>query len=295
MKKFTHTLLLSLVQGTLAFRGTSLAAPKRDLRLQTTVTIDGRGLGRSPWHPPTWQAVVVGVPDEVLTGIPYVTLGLNTLLLAGVDLPGIPAEYGPYVVAAGIVVNVVGIWLNNQKPQVKIQMMVQEKLKDPYDPPPSNPWTGNATWTQEVEKFVTNNAIDTTLVLVDPTGTAKRNLIDPTFRDQIHVVAPALDELSLKKGISQEFDLKDTKGLGVLAGLIKVGIKFPFGSGLLPAKLIIKVPSTATTEDIVTILSDVNELKEKAGANIIPIVTVESDTFVGALSQSLRSALQVLS
>jgi len=174
------------------------------------------------------------------------------------------------------------------------EALVRAKLKARYDPPPSNPWTGNATWAQEVEAFVDKNELRKTLVLVDPSGTAKPDLLDPLFSDKIHVVAPAMTTLSLEEDLGKFFGFKD-KGLDDLAGWIKDGITFPLGSALLPAKLIVKVPSRATTEDIVTILSDVNELKEKAGQNIITIVTITDGTVVGSLAQDLLSALQVLS
>jgi len=287
-------ILFLLDQGTLAFRPW-VAAPKRDLRLQTTgVTIGEQGRGRPPCRAPTWQAVVDAVPDEVLTGIPYVAAGLNTLLLAGFDLPGIPAEYGPYFGLLSVPAAYYSVWLQMQKPQAKIEMMIRAKLKKPYAPPLSNPWTGNTTWAQEVEAFVDKNELRKTLVLVDPSGTAKPDLLDPLFRDKIHVVAPAMDELSLKKGLCEFFGVKD-RGVDALAGLIEDGIKFPFGSALLPAKLLVNLASVDDDAKIRSVFREVDLLKRAAGDNVVTIVTVSNGTFVGALPRSLQSALQVLS
>jgi len=170
------------------------------------------------------------------------------------------------------------------------QKQIREKLMLKYNPPPSNPWPGKPFKEKDVLTFVENNAIDKTLVLVDPSGTAKRNLLDAIFRGQINVVAPAMKKLSLDDDISNFFDLPATKGLDTLANLIEKGIKPDLGGmPVTPAKLLIDVPRKATDTDVVNILTDVATLKGVAGANVIPIVCLASSYNITALPLTLSN------
>jgi len=181
---------------------------------------------------------------------------------------------------------------------VEPEGLVRAKLKKPYDPPQSKPWTGTnfglTNVTAYVLDVVENNSSDTTLVFVDPSGTAKRSILDDIFRGEIHVVAPALDELSLKKGLCEFFGVKD-RGVDALAGLIEDGIKFPFGSALLPAKLLVNLASVDDDAKIRSVIREVDLLKRAAGDNVVTIVTVSKRASIQALPQAILIALRVLS
>ena len=216
-------------------------------------------------------------------------LALLMLRVAGVDLgdAGNLATIGSFVFLAS---TTFGNWL--QQPQ----NLVIAKLQKPYDPPPSTPWSGNITWGQQVLDLVEDNPLRKTLVLVDPSGNAKVDLLDDLFRDQVDVVAPAMKKLSLDEDISKYLDLKETKGLDAFVDVIKKGIKPDLGGmRVIPAKLIVDLLKVDDDAKISSVIRDVTLLKERAGDNVVSIITVANGTSIRTLPQTIRNALQVLS
>ena len=229
------------------------------------------------------------LPEEVSNAANVVTVLYLSLKLGGVDV----GDVGNLV---GIVGGLGATYGSFNKWRMDPQNIVSAKLRQRFAPPPSYPWTGNQDWPQNVTTFVKDNPFRKTLVLVDPTGNAKPDLLDDLFRGKIHVTDPVMTKLSLEEDLSKFFDLKETKGLNVIAGLIAKAIEPEFPAiPVDPVKLIIKIPDTATDEQAVKMLSDIRSLKETAGSNIVSIVTVANGTFINALPQGLRSVLEILS
>ena len=294
MKKF---LLLSLLAWTLAFRvpsGGAAVDRLRRLPLRSTTAPNEQQFEpppRQPTHVPSLIDLLPpagSFPTEAYDTAKVLTVVYLSVRVAGVEL-------SDAVNLAGFAVALATIYGVVDKRRNEPDCRVREALEKPYDPPQSKPWTGTNFGEKEVLEFVDKNELRKTLVFVDPSGNAKPDLLDDIFRGEIHVVAPTMKKLSLDEDLGKEFDLKETKGLGVLAGLIKNGIKFPFGSALLPAKLLVNLAFVDDNSKLGSVIREVVLLKQAAGANVVTIVTVANGTFVGDLPQSLQSALQVLS
>jgi len=224
----------------------------------------------------------VGLYEASRTVMPI----LLTLEVAGVDV----GEVGDAVKVVGSAVLILG-YVDQQR--LKPGRQVRAKLRKPFNPPASNPWPGKPFKEKDVLTFVENNAIDKTLVLVDPSGTAKRNLLDAIFRGQTRIVAPAMNELSLKKDICEFFGVKD-QGIDALAGLFATAVKSPYGGKPTPVKLIVNLASVDDDTKLRSVIREVDLLKQAAGDNIITIVTVAQRAYIQALPQAAKNTLQVL-
>jgi len=136
---------------------------------------------------------------------------LSTLLLAGVDLPGIPAnlKYYALVFVSPIVPFVVA---SRRRRCKRTQQPRPRQTPRALRPDAVQPVDRNELWQKRRRRLRQQQHSSSsyeTFVLVNPTGVAKGDLVDPLFRDQIHVVAPVLDGLSLKKGICEFVGVKD--------------------------------------------------------------------------------------
>mmetsp|Transcript_17910 Transcript_17910/g.57948 ORF Transcript_17910/g.57948 Transcript_17910/m.57948 type:complete len:310 (-) Transcript_17910:401-1330(-) len=275
------------------------AVRRRDFKLSAVSVGERRLVG-----PPDFDSVscAVNIPSALLDVLEasnrgfLVLLALDAFNIIDVDFSPVTDLSNNELTLAGIgftllIPLIKEIYENFAKPPPPTpQKQIREKLMLKYNPPASNPWSGTNFVEQDVLDFVTNNTLRKTLVLVDPTGTAKPDLLDGMFRGQTRIVAPAMKKLSLDEDISNFFDLPGTKGLDTLANLIEKGIKPDLGGmPVTPAKLLIDVPRKATDTDVVNILTDVATLKGVAGANVIPIVCLASSYNITALPLTLSN------
>ena len=181
-----NLMLLSLVPWALAFRVPSGGVkPKTAARLQAAPN-SARALGRA-------------LELFLLKSLVIATTVMTWSLLTGFHFPGWGADgvLRLEVVALGLVFLPRKWFAFLQTPESRVRPVLRKR----YDPPPSDAWTGAADWEAKINAFVEKNPLDKTLVLVDPSGTARRNLLDDIFRGQIHVIAPALGDMSFKRGL----------------------------------------------------------------------------------------------
>ena len=116
------------------------------------------------------------------------------------------------------------------------------------------------------------------------------------FRDQIHVLVPAITTSSLADDISTEFDLDPSKGIGPLVDLMSQAIQPALG-GIKPkpVKLLIEIPGTMSPNDVTKILTDIRALKDRAGENVIIIVALTDAGFINNLSLDIKSSFELVS
>jgi len=223
-------------------------------------------------HAPTWD-----------TRLSVCAIGAAVLYFAGFDVPALVAWFSCGASTLEI--------FRMVRPAPSPEALVRKRLKTRYDPPPNATWTGKPSWERDVPTFVARNPASETLLVVDPSA---ESLLSGLFRGQLHVVVPSMDEFSLKKGLSEYFDLPETKGEDVLANLVKKGINE--GNDHRPATVLVFVPPTATTQDKVRMFSDVDLLKRHAGDAVVTIVAVDdAEAVLRKAHPSLRRRLQVLS
>mmetsp|Transcript_17900 Transcript_17900/g.57912 ORF Transcript_17900/g.57912 Transcript_17900/m.57912 type:complete len:311 (-) Transcript_17900:412-1344(-) len=281
------------------------AVRRRDFKLSAVSVGERRLVG-----PPDFDSVscAVNIPSALLDVLEasnrgfLVLLALDAFNIIDVDFSPVTDLSNNELTLAGIgftllIPLIKEIYENFAKPPPPTpQKQIREKLMLKYNPPASNPWSGTNFVEQDVLDFVTNNTLRKTLVLVDPTGTAKPDLLDGMFRGQTRIVAPAMKKLSLDEDISNFFDLPGTKGLDTLANLIEKGIKPDLGGmPVTPAKLIVDLVDVDDDTKIRSVVKEVKLLKEKAGTNVITIVVVANGASIQALPPVTQNALQVLS
>jgi hypothetical protein len=81
----------------------------------------------------------------------------------------------------------------------------------------------NVAVKEAVDKFVVENQRKKTLVLIDPSGTVKTDLLDNMFHRR--VLAPAMTSLSLEGSISKLLVLVEPLGLAQIARFIGEALK----------------------------------------------------------------------
>ena len=237
--------------------------------------------------------VLVKVPQSAFDGVQIANLALILLVNRGVDVPISVQEAGLIFSGLTFALNVVKTI--NDPPTPIPESLVRANLKKVFVPPPNATWTGINFGEEQVLDFVNRNPAFETLVLEDPSGTVKKNLLNGLFRGEIHVVDPTMTALSLEEDLSKFFGLKETKGLDDIARWIKNGITFPFGSRLLPAKVIVDLLDVDEPATLRSVVNEVTLLKEKAGDNVVTIITVANDDFITNLPLPTSNTLKVLS
>ena len=122
------------------------------------------------------------------------------------------------------------------------------------------------------------------------------DLLTGIFRDQIHVLVPAITTSSLTDDISTEFDLNRSKGIDPLVLLMSQAIQPALG-GIkpTPVKLLIEIPGTMSPNDVTKILTDVCEVKNKAGDNVIIIVALTGANSINNLSPGMKFSFELVS
>jgi len=116
------------------------------------------------------------------------------------------------------------------------------------------------------------------------------------FRDQIHVLVPAITTSSLADDISTEFDLDPSKGIGPLVDPMSQAIQPALG-GIKPkpVKLLLKIPGRMSPNDVTKLLTDVCEVKDKAGDNVIIIVALTDAGLINNVSPGMKSSFELVS